>query len=127
MRREEVTCQIDEKLGHAVDKVRRAEKEQCIVVADGDVVLGRIRGKALEGDPNVSVEDVMESGPTTFRTNELLESVVGRMAARNVDNVLITTSDGRLVGTLYRSDAEDRLALEGDQVDDDERSCNCNE
>lgn len=127
VRRDEVTCQFDDKLGDAVDKVRNAGTDHCTVVIDGNVVLGRIRGRALEGDPNTSVEDIMDSGPATFRTNEMLSSVVGRMAARNVDSVLVTTSDGRLVGTLYRSDAEKRLAEEEDRMDDDEHSCSCNE
>ena len=68
----------------------------------------------------------MESGPTTIRTNETLESIAERLRARNVDSILVTTSDGRLVGTLYRQDAERRLE-EGRPVAEDERSCICDE
>ncbi|MCH8826246.1 MAG: CBS domain-containing protein [Chloroflexi bacterium] len=125
VRGDEVTCELNDKLGEAADKARDAGKDQCIVVIDGNVVLGRVRGRALDGDSNQSVEDAMESGPTTFRTNETLEAVVGRMAARNVESVLVTTSDGRLVGTLYRSDAQRRLAEDADRSEPDEQSCNC--
>ena len=127
VRGDEVTCALNDSLGEAANRVRSAGKDHCIVVIDGNVVLGRVRGKALDGDPNASVEEVMESGPTTFRTNEMLESVVGRMAARNVESVLVTTSDGRLVGTLYMSDAQRRLAEEESGSPPDEQSCTCND
>ena len=51
----------------------------------------------------------MRNGPATVRPNE----PVGKMAKRMQDSgptaVLVTTSDGRLVGLLYREDTE-RLA-----------------
>ena len=100
------------------------------MVADRNVVLGRLRGKAFDGNPDLQVMDVMESGPTTIRTNEMLEPIVKRLRARDVGGILVTTSDGRLVGTLYLSDAERRLdeannASTDDELDD-ESSCNCN-
>jgi len=111
-------------VGSVAAKVQAAGNDHCVVVADNDIVLGRVRSDALKSDSSRSVEDVMESGPTTFRTNDMLESVAARMSERNVDSVLVTTSDGRLVGTLYRSDAEARLAKE-DFDEMDESSCNC--
>ena len=126
-RRDDVTCQLTERLGEVADKIRAAGKETCIVVIDGNVVLGRVRDKALGGDANALVEEMMEVGPTTFRTDAMLASVMGRMVARSVESVLVTTSDGRLVGTLYRSDAERRLAEEEALVDEEEASCDCNE
>ena len=126
-RRDDVTCQLTERLGDVADKIQAAGKSTCIVVTDGNVVLGRVRHNALDGDPNALVEEMMESGPTTFRTDAMLASVMGRMVARSVESVLVTTSDGRLVGTLYRSDAERRLAEEEALVDEEEASCDCNE
>jgi CBS domain-containing protein len=125
VRHDEVTCELIDRLGDVADKVRAAGLDHCIVVTDGNVLLGRVRGKALDSNPNVSVEIVMESGPTTFRTNDMLESVLARMSERNVESVLITTSVGRLVGTLYRADAERRLAQEKSGAIVDESSCDC--
>ena len=125
VRRDQITCQPTDSTGNVAAKVQAAGNDHCVVVADGNVVLGRVRWKALEGDPDRPVEEVMESGPTTFRTNEMLESVAGRMSTRNVDDVLVTTSDGRLVGTLFRSDADTLLSQGGDPSDESERSCNC--
>lgn len=123
-RRDDVTCQLTERPGEVADKIRAAGKDACIVVTDGNVVLGRVRRNALDGD---TIEKMMESGPTTFRTDAMLASVMGRMVARSVESVLVTTSDGRLVGTLYRSDAESRLAEEESLLDEEEASCDCNE
>jgi CBS domain-containing protein len=53
----------------------------------------------------------MRNGPATFRPNEPVEKLAKRMRERGATAVLVTTSDGRLVGLLYRDDAE-RLAGE---------------
>jgi len=132
VRRDDITCRLTDRLGDVASKVREAGKESCVVVADGNVVLGRVRGSALDSNPDSLVEEVMESGPTTIRTNEMLEPIVERLRARNVGGILVTTSDGRLVGTLHLSDAERRLkeassASKDVEIDDDESSCNCNE
>ena len=74
------------------------------------------------------MEDVMESGPTTTRADTTLESMRERFQARNVDSILVATSDGRLVGTLYRSDLESNLVemkTEATQPTDEETCCCC--
>ena len=88
-------------------------------------MLGRVRGEALDGDPEAKVEEMMESGPTTVRTNTTLDSIVERLRSRDVGSILVTTSDGKLVGTLYLSDAERRLGGAGSDAEEDEASCNC--
>ena len=73
-------------------------------------------------------EDVMESGPTTTRADTTLESILERLSARNVDSILVATSDGRLVGTLYRSDVESSLnegKIEAGRPAEDEVCCCC--
>jgi Mg/Co/Ni transporter MgtE len=71
-----------------------------IVVNDEGVVLGRLRGDALDGDPEASVEQVMESGPVTFRPSVPLEEMADYMQEHGMDSALITTTEGRLVGIL---------------------------
>ena len=125
--RDDVTCELDENLEDVLPKVRAEEKEECIVVVDGTVVLGRLSGNALNGDPNARVEDVMEAGPTTIRPNMTLGPVVERLQTRKVNKILVTTSDGRLVGTLHLSDAEQQLEKAGPLAEKDEASCECQE
>ena len=51
----------------------------------------------------------MENGPTTFRPDNFLEPLTKRMREKKVGSVIITNSDGMLIGLLYRKDAEERL------------------
>ncbi len=62
-----VTCRLSDTIGDVKDRLKAAGQRQCIVTSEDGVVLGRLRGRALEGDPDASVETVMESGPSTIR------------------------------------------------------------
>jgi len=46
------------------------------------------------------------AGPTTYRPNVTVGEAAERMGKRGVPAILVTTSDGRLMGQLYREDAE---------------------
>jgi CBS domain-containing protein len=105
------TCAPAEKVENAWDRVRAAGWDACVVVNKEQVVLGLLREKELSMDPGATVERVMRSGPTTFRPDVPVGKIAKRMRERGARTVLVTTSDGRLVGLLYRDDAE-RLAGE---------------
>lgn len=111
-RREVPTCQLTERLGEAHRRSRAAGWNVCIVVNELNVVMGRLRGEAWEADPDSSVEDVMENGPTTFRPDKFLAPLIKRMFEKKVGSVVITNSDGVLIGILYRKDGERRLEQE---------------
>jgi Mg/Co/Ni transporter MgtE len=81
-------------------------RDRCVVVNEERVVLGLLRENELASNPEASVEEVMRNGPATFRPNESVEKMLKGMQARGASAVLVTTSDGRLVGLLYRKDAE---------------------
>ncbi len=126
--RPDLTCRPTERISDVIERVRAAGEDTCIVTTDGGVVLGRVRTDRLAGDSQGPVEEVMELGPTTTRADTMLESILERLNARNVERILVATSDGRLVGTLYRSDAERRLHEgQGEAVEQpiDEESCCC--
>jgi len=57
-------------------------------------------------DDGVRVEEFMQLGPATVRPTEELRGLVDRMRKAGVKTILVTTPKGRLVGTLYRDDAE---------------------
>ncbi len=109
-RRDDCACHLGDRLGDVVKRLREAGTDACIVVDDHHVVLGRVRGRALEGDPNALMEDVMRSGPSTIRPDTSLESVVQTLRDGNVTNTLVTDPAGRLIGTIYLEDAERKLA-----------------
>ncbi len=128
-RRDDITCRPTDRISDVIDRVRAAGKETCIVTTDGGVILGRVQADRLDADAQEPVEEAMELGPTTTRADTTLEAILERLNARNVDSILVATSDGRLVGTLYRSDAEARLnegrVEEAEQPIDDESCCCC--
>ncbi len=106
VRRDVPTCQITERLGEVKERVQAAGEKVCIVTNEEGIVLGRLRGKAFNADPEASVESVMEAGPTTIRPDILLEEITEHLQERRVGSIVVTTSVGRLIGILYRSDAE---------------------
>ncbi len=127
-RQDDVTCRLTAKTSDVVNRAREAGKDTIIVTTAGAVILGRIRIDHLGDDSETLAEDVMESGPTTTRADTTLESMNERFQARDVDSILVATSDGRLVGTLYRSDVESNLIgikTESTQPTDDETCCCC--
>ena len=127
-RRDDVTCRLTDTTSDVVNRAHEAGQNTAIVTKADGVILGRIRIDHLGDDSETSAEDVMESGPTTTRADTTLESIQDRFQARNVDSILVATSDGRLVGTLYRSAVESNL-IEGkirtEQSTDDETCCCC--
>ncbi|MCH7972088.1 MAG: hypothetical protein IH960_13775 [Chloroflexi bacterium] len=48
----DVICRLDETLGQVQSRVKAADTNVCIVTTDDGIVLGRIRGRALRGDPD---------------------------------------------------------------------------
>lgn len=110
VRGDDIACHLGERLGDVAKRVRSAGKTFCIVVNERHVVLGRIRGRALDGDPNVLVDDVMQPGPTTIRPDADLKTVVGSLREGNVLSTLVTDPEGRLIGTIYLEDIERTLA-----------------
>lgn len=105
-RRDVPTCQLDDRVGDVEERVRAAGWDMCLVVNDERVVLGRLRGNASDDRAERSVEEMMEAGPTTIRPDVRLTEMAERMGEKNVASVVVTTSDGRLVGVLLRDDVE---------------------
>ena len=128
-RHDDVTCRPTDRISDVIDRVRVAGKETCVVTTEGGVVLGRVRTDRLDAGYQGAVEEVMELGPTTTRADTTLEAILERLNVRNVESILVATSDGRLVGTLYRSDAEARLqdgrVEKAEQPIDEENCCCC--
>ena len=124
VRRDTPTCELDERVGDVRDRTREAGWDICVVVNGDGVVLGRLRKEAFAAPPESTVEDVMESGPTTIRPDVSLDSILERLRQRNVENILVTTPDGQLIGVLYREDAEHHVGDAGAGAEEEE-ACEC--
>jgi hypothetical protein len=88
-------------------RVEEAGWDTCVVANEQGVVLGRLRRKELDSQPESVVEDVMQIGPSTIRPNDSLEQLRERLA--KVGSLIVTTPDGVLLGVLYAEDAERKL------------------
>lgn len=97
-RRDVPTCRLGERVGDVRERVQAAGWELCVVVNERRVVLGRLRGRALAAEATTPVEQVMEEGPTTYRLDRPARETAAYLVERRVAGVLITTSDGELVG-----------------------------
>jgi CBS domain-containing protein len=107
------TCSPGERAETVAGRARGAGWDSCIVVNGDRVVLGRLRRGALDAAGEATVEQVMEESPTTIRASEELAGLVQRMQNRNVPSIVVTDPDGRLLGILQRTDAEQALAGAG--------------
>ena len=105
------TCSLKETIG---DIRRRTGKwDTCVVVDSEGVVLGLLRKKELDADPQATAEQVMRLGPKTFRPNVTLQELLKSMRDHEIQtNSLVTTAEGRLLGVISRADAEATLAHE---------------
>ena len=99
------TCGLDERLGEVAARARAAGFDACVVVNQERVVLGLLRAKELDGDPDSRIEAAMRPGPSTFRPHVPVAELAHYLVDHDVENAPITTSDGRLVGLLRRDDA----------------------
>ena len=79
----------------------------CVVVNDGDVVLGRLRLDRIDPAGTGAVEDVMEPGPVTGRADAPLVETIQRMKDRRAASLIISTPDGVLLGVLRRAAHDD--------------------
>lgn len=101
------TCKRAEKVGEVRQRVRKEGWNVCVVVNDGDIVLGWLRGSALDNaDQQWSAEEAMESAPPTYRLNAPLDEVRQYFLQDYThDSVLVTTTDGKLFGLIRREEA----------------------
>lgn len=106
VRRDVPTCRLSDRVGEVRERVRESGHRVCVVTNEEGIVFGRLRRRDLEAPDNSRVEEVMEAGPTTTRADDPLEGLVERLRNAGVRSILVTAPEGRLVGVLYREDAE---------------------
>ena len=104
VRRDVPTCSLGERLGDVRDRIVAAGWDACVVVSQERVVLGLLRARELQADPDLPVERVMRPGPSTYRPSVSLEEMRNTMTERNLESSPVTTADGKLVGLIRRQD-----------------------
>lgn len=99
----EATCLPDALVGDIAALITL--HRSVLVIHDG-VLLGRVRARHINGvHPATPVDEVMEPGPATVRANEPLDALLERMAARHVEEMIVTAPDGHLLGVVRTNDS----------------------
>lgn len=96
--------------------MRKAGWEDCLVIDCDDMVIGRLRSKSWDADPDLTVVEVMESGPSTVRPDQRLDRLLKRMDRRPTPLVVVTTPQGSLLGVILREEAHQLLAGESPEL-----------
>jgi CBS domain-containing protein len=120
-RRDVPRCGLSEAMGAVRDRVQAAGWDICVVVNEESVVLGLLRERELGADPDAAVAHMMRSGPATYRPAALVAEVAKRMETTGASGVLVTFSDGRLIGWLRRDDAAQAVMQNEDEAGENGR------
>jgi len=99
-------CALTDRVGEVRERIARSPYRFALVTTPGGVLLGRLRRSALDCDPNLSAEEVMESGPSTVRPDTPAAELAKRLADRELRWAIVTNPEGRLVGVASREDLE---------------------
>jgi rhodanese-related sulfurtransferase len=96
--RDPPTCRPDDLVADIT-----GHSDRRVVVNERGIVLGRVTPGRLDSASASSVEEVMEVGPATVRAHEPLTPLLERMTRRGVNDVIVTTPQGELLGVVQRA------------------------
>jgi len=95
---------IDDSVGEVALRARAADWNQAAVTNEANVLLGWLDEEQLNSKPEARAEDAMFEGPVTFRPSMALDETARWMDDNGVSSVLVTSSDGTLIGVAKRED-----------------------
>jgi CBS domain-containing protein len=101
-----ITCGLEELVGQVRERILASGYGFGLVTASGGVLLGRLRRSALDCDPDLRAEQVMEAGPSTVRPDAAADTVAKRLSERNLRWAIVTDPEGRLIGVASREALE---------------------
>lgn len=111
-RREVPTVPVEAPVRAALDARHRSGFGPVIAVNAAGVVMGALhRAEMDHAGPDAPVVDVLRFGISTVRPSEQVPDLVHRMHHLDVTRVVVTRSDGTLVGLFFTDDVavqEDR-------------------
>jgi|SRR5712691_11148950 len=111
--RDVTTCRLDDRVGDLRGRTRAGGLDICVVVDAERVVLGLVEAEGLRDDPATSVEEIMQPDPLTFRPNLRTGQIPEYVKRQHVPHVLVTTSDGVLIGLLRPQAADGVVSSPG--------------
>lgn len=100
------SCGLKERIGDVATRAKAAGWDQAIVVNDQRIVLGVLTEEVLMPEQNLPAEACMHEGPVTWRPNTQPQEAARWMDDNQTDSIVVTSSDGRLIGVLRSQDLE---------------------
>ena len=97
------TCSLDESVADVAERVPE-RWDICVVTNDRQVVLGLLGRSALNKNQQTTVEKAMTPGPSTIRPSARLAAIRERMRDQELTRIIVSRSDGVLVGVVRSDD-----------------------
>jgi rhodanese-related sulfurtransferase len=97
-------CGPDDRLANLPGRI--GDHALCGVVAEDGVLIGRLRREDIEDHPDIRAREIMHRGPSTFRPDVPVSDMAEWFEKREFTGFIITASDGRPCGVLYRDAVE---------------------
>jgi Mg/Co/Ni transporter MgtE len=104
LRDDVATAQLHERIADVRARVDASLYGFALVTGRGGVLLGRLRGAALHGDPSATAGDLMEPGPSTIRPDTEAAALARRLSERDLTTAVVTDPDGVLLGIVRLDD-----------------------
>lgn len=96
------TCGLGDRVAVVAEQVRDGQWPLALVVNEERIVLGRLRPRDIEANPEALAEELMLDGPRTIRGTRAASEMAEWLDERRVPGVVVTTADGALVGYVRR-------------------------
>jgi CBS domain-containing protein len=120
MQKEVPTCRLDEPAGQIGTRAQQHGFSVCPVINEMGIVLGTISKSDWDKDPTGSAEQLMDPAPTTLRPNDALDKAEQRLEKSEQGAVLVTDSDGKLLGAFVGRTAKNAEVGSNQQLPESE-------
>ena len=104
------TCRLDESIADVAARLPEGW-DICVVTTDRRIVLGMLGRSALRSDERRTVESAMTPGPSTIRPSARIEAIRQRMRDQKLKRMIVSRSDGELLGIVRAEDIETESAV----------------
>ena len=98
------TCGLRDSVGEAKRRANEMGVSICAVINEENVLLGVVESNEWKTDRAIPVEQVMKPAPSTLRPSASVKHATELIAKHSLAAILITTSDGKLLGIFKRQE-----------------------
>src|SRR5258708_4700054 len=99
-RKDTTVCGLKDRVGDVRDRATQSGLEVAVVVDAQHIVLGLLRSKQLEMDPDLTAEQAMRPGPSTFRPYVSMKEMADHMVEHSLDSAPTSLPSDVVIGAL---------------------------